>query len=134
MERKMKQAITGNAGPRVRSDIEVTLELTDSGGIELNIRSKVKTMYGKAIEEQCRSLLQYFGIENARLSLNDSGALPFVIAARMEAAVKALTNSNRSFIPEMNEENLYGSSRDRFRFSRLYLPGNNPGMFLNAGL
>jgi len=134
MERKMKQAITGNAGPRVRSDIEVTLELTDSGGIELSIRSKVKTMYGKAIEEQCRSLLQYFGIENARLSLNDSGALPFVIAARMEAAVKALTNSTRSFIPEMNEENLYGSSRDRFRFSRLYLPGNNPGMFLNAGL
>lgn len=130
----MKQAITGNAGPRVRSDIEVTLELTDSGGIELNIRSKVKTMYGKAIEEQCRSLLQYFGIENARLSLNDSGALPFVIAARMEAAVKALTNTTRSFIPEMNEENLYGSSRDRFRFSRLYLPGNNPGMFLNAGL
>ncbi len=130
----MKQAITGNAGPRVRSDIEVTLELTDSGGIELSIRSKVKTMYGKAIEEQCRSLLQYFGIENARLSLNDSGALPFVIAARMEAAVKALTNSTRSFIPEMNEENLYGSSRDRFRFSRLYLPGNNPGMFLNAGL
>ncbi|HNT92265.1 MAG TPA: citrate lyase acyl carrier protein, partial [Bacteroidales bacterium] len=134
MERKMKQAITGNAGPRVRSDIEVTLELTDSGGIELSIRSKVKTMYGKAIEEQCRSLLQYFGIENARLSLNDSGALPFVIAARIEAAVKALTNTTRSFIPEMNEENLYGSSRDRFRFSRLYLPGNNPGMFLNAGL
>lgn len=130
----MKQAITGNVGPRVRSDIEVTLELTDSGGIELNIRSKVKTMYGKAIEEQCRSLLQYFGIENARLSLNDSGALPFVIAARIEAAVKALTNTTRSFIPEMNEENLYGSSRDRFRFSRLYLPGNNPGMFLNAGL
>ena len=130
----MKQAITGNVGPRVRSDIEVTLELTDSGGIELSIRSKVKTMYGKAIEEQCRSLLQYFGIENARLSLNDSGALPFVIAARIEAAVKALTNTTRSFIPEMNEENLYGSSRDRFRFSRLYLPGNNPGMFLNAGL
>ncbi|NLE36233.1 MAG: citrate lyase ACP [Bacteroidales bacterium] len=130
----MKQAITGNAGPRVRSDIEVTLELTDSGGIELNIRSKVKTMYGKAIEDQCRTLLSYFEIENARLSVNDSGALPFVIAARMEAAVKALTETTRSFIPEMNEESLYGSSRDRFRFSRLYLPGNNPGMFINAGL
>jgi citrate lyase subunit beta/citryl-CoA lyase len=134
MERNMKQAITGNAGPRVRSDIEVTLELTDSGGIELNIRSKVKTMYGKAIEDQCRTLLSYFEIENARLSVNDSGALPFVIAARMEAAVKALTETTRSFIPEMNEESLYGSSRDRFRFSRLYLPGNNPGMFINAGL
>jgi len=130
----MKQAITGNAGPKVRSDIEVTLELTETGGIELNLRSKVKTMYGKAIEEQCRSLLQFFGIENARLSVNDSGALPFVIAARIEAAVKALTGTAKSFIPEMAAENLYASSRDRFRFSRLYLPGNSPGMFLNAGL
>jgi len=130
----MKQATTGNAGPKVRSDIEVTLELTEAGGIELNLRSKVKTMYGKAIEEQCRSLLNWFGIENARLSVNDSGALPFVIAARIEAAVKALTGTARSFIPEMISENTYHSSRDRFRFSRLYLPGNSPGMFLNAGL
>ncbi|MFN2313617.1 MAG: CoA ester lyase, partial [Bacteroidales bacterium] len=30
--------------------------------------------------------------------------------------------------------NSYASSRERFRFSRLYLPGNSPGMFLNAGL
>ena len=130
----MKQATTGNAGPKVRSDIEVTLELTETGGIELNLRSKVETMYGKAIEEQCRSLLTYFGIENARLTVNDSGALPFVIAARIEAAVKALTGTSGSFIPEMISENTYHSSRDRFRFSRLYLPGNSPGMFLNAGL
>jgi len=130
----MKQAITGNAGPKVRSDIEVTLELTESGGTELNIRSKVKSMYGRAIEEQCRFLLAYFGITNARLSVNDSGALPFVIAARIEAAVKVLTGTPKSFIPEMIPENMYGSSRDRYRFSRLYLPGNSPGMFLNAGL
>ena len=38
----MKQVITGNTGPKVRSDIEVTLELTESGGIELNLKSKVK--------------------------------------------------------------------------------------------
>jgi len=130
----MKQAITGNAGPKVRSDIEVTLELADSGGIELNIKSKVKSMYGKAIEEQCRFLLDYFGIANARLSVNDSGALPFVIAARIEAAVRALTETTKTFVPEMIPENLYNSSRSRFRFSRLYLPGNSPGMFLNAGL
>ncbi|TNF40682.1 MAG: citrate lyase ACP [Bacteroidetes bacterium] len=130
----MKQATTGNAGPRVRSDIEVTLELTDSGGIELNIKSKVKSMYGRAIEEQCRNLLEYFDITSARLSVNDSGALPFVIAARIEAAVKALTGTSKSFIPEMIPANNYVSSRERYRFSRLYLPGNNPGMFLNAGL
>jgi len=130
----MKQAITGNAGPKVRSDIEVTLELTESGGIELNIKSKVKSMYGKAIEEQCRFLLDYFGITNGKLTVNDSGALPFVIAARVEAAVKALTGTTKCFIPDMIPENKYVSSRDRYRFSRLYLPGNAPGMFLNAGL
>jgi len=130
----MKQAVTGNAGPKVRSDIEVTLELTDSGGTELILKSKVKTMYGNAIEKQCRDLLKHFGIKNARLLVNDTGALPFVIAARVEAAVKALTGTSVSFLPEMINENKYASSRDRFRFSRLYLPGNNPGMFLNAGL
>jgi len=130
----MKQAITGNAGPKVRSDIEVTLELTDSGGIELIVKSKVKSMYGNAIEKQCRDLLEYFGLKNARLHVDDTGALPFVIAARVEAAVKALSGTSVSFLPEMIAENEYVSSRDRFRFSRLYLPGNNPGMFLNAGL
>lgn len=131
----MKQAITGNTGPKVRSDIEVTLEPRTSGGIELEVKSKVKTMYGRAIDLQCRQLLDYFGIKNARLGVNDTGALPFVIAARVEAAVRALdVSSGKSFIPEMIPENRYSSMRERFRFSRLYLPGNNPQMFLNAGL
>ncbi len=130
----MKQVITGNAGPKVRSDIEVTLELTKSGGINLNIKSKVKSMYGNAIEKQCRELLRHLGIKNAKMSVADSGALPFVIAARVEAAVRALTGTSSSWLPEMLPENTYKSIRDRFRFSRLYLPGNNPGMFLNAGL
>ncbi|MDX9903064.1 MAG: aldolase/citrate lyase family protein [Bacteroidales bacterium] len=131
---EMKQAVTGNTGPKVRSDIEVTLELTASGGVELVIRSKVKSMYGHAIEKQCRDLLEYFGISNARMKVDDSGALPFVIAARVEAAVRALGLTPAPFLPEMIEENEYASEKGRFRFSRLYLPGNNPGMFLNAGL
>ncbi len=130
----MTQCVTGNAGPKVRSDIEVTLELTESGGIELSIKSKVKSMYGIAIEKQCRELLTHFGITNAKMSVNDSGALPFVIAARIEAAARALGKINSEFLPEMLPENLYTSERGRFRFSRLYLPGNSPGMFLNAGL
>ena len=130
----MKQVITGNTGPKVRSDIEVTLELTDSGGIELNLKSKVKSMYGNAIDKQCRELFSFFGVTNARLNIIDSGALPFVIAARVEAAVRALTGTTTSFLPDMMPENNYKSSKERFRFSRLYLPGNSPGMFLNAGL
>ncbi len=130
----MKQAIAGNTGPKVRSDVEVTLEIKGSGGVEMNLKSKVKSMYGNAIEMQCRELLKFFGVENAKLSLIDSGALPFVIAARVEAAVKTLTGTEAAFLPVMIPENIYHSARERFRFSRLYLPGNNPGMFLNAGL
>lgn len=130
----MKQATTGNTGPKVRSDIEVTLMVTDNGGVDLVIKSRVKSMYGIAIEKQCRELLSHFDVKNAKLTINDSGALPFVISARVEAAVRALAATEVSFIPEMIAENLYSSSRERFRFSRLYLPGNSPGMFLNAGL
>jgi len=41
---EMAQSVTGNAGPKVRSDIEVTLEITGSGGLEMNIKSKDKSM------------------------------------------------------------------------------------------
>ena len=34
----------------------------------------------------------------------------------------------------MASENLYSTTADRTRFSRLYLPGNNPGLMINAGL
>jgi len=112
----------------------VTLQLTKSGGIDLSLKSRVKSMYGGAIEKQCHNLLKHFGVKNAKLSINDSGALPFVIAARVEAAIVKLTGTTDIWLPEMLKENTYQSSRDRFRFSRLYLPGNNPGMFLNAGL
>lgn len=130
----MKQAVAGNAGPKVRSDVEVTLELTASGGIVVELVSKVKTMYGKAIEDQCREILEFFDISNATIRLLDSGALPYVIAARIEAAVKSLVKTGKEWLPAMITENRYGSARERFRFSRLYLPGNNPGMFINAGL
>jgi len=35
---------------------------------------------------------------------------------------------------EIIEENKYSSTRERFRFSRLYLPGNTPSLMLNAGI
>jgi len=127
-------AVTGNSGPKVRSDIEVTLEITRSGGIVINLKSKVKSMYGTAIERQCLDVLSFYGIQNCVVNIDDSGALPFVIAARMEAAVRAVTGDNKELLPMMLPQNMYGSEARRFRFSRLYLPGNNPGMFINAGL
>jgi citrate lyase subunit beta / citryl-CoA lyase len=129
-----KIAIAGNTGPKVRSDCQITLEITQSKGLQIEMKSKVASMFGDDILKQCKELLEFFGIKNAKLSIDDKGALPFVIAARFEAAVKQLVDSEKEFWPEMIKENLYKSKRDKFRFSRLYLPGNTPAMMLNAGI
>jgi len=127
-------ATSGNSGPKVRSDCEMILELRDEGGIVIDLKSKVQILYGESIEKQCIEILNFFGIRDAYLKIDDSGALPFVTAARLEAAIKQLIPSDMAFLPELLEENLYSTSSGRFRFSRLYIPGNAPGMMINAGL
>jgi citrate lyase subunit beta/citryl-CoA lyase len=132
----MKQtiAVTGNTGPKVRSDCEITLELTGKGGIVINLTSRVKTLYGESIVNLTNDILGFFGVKNAKVNIQDSGALPFVIAARIESAVKKLTDTDLEYLPDFLPQNNYSTVRDRFRFSRLYLPGNNPGLMINAGL
>ena len=134
MKRQQNIAEAGIAGPKVRSDCYVKLELTEKGGIRIDLDSKVKSLYGSSIEHLCRNVFEFFGIDNVKLTLEDSGALPFTISARLEAAVRQISDAGKEFIPDMIDENKYSSVRDRFRFSRLYLPGNNPKMMLNAGV
>jgi citrate lyase subunit beta / citryl-CoA lyase len=131
---KSKIATAGNAGPKVRSDCEITLEIRQKGGIDIDLRSKVKTLYGKSIISLCKEILDFYKIRHATLTINDSGALPFVIAARLEAAISKITNTDLEFLLPMLKESIYSTSAVRMRFSRLYLPGNNPGLMINAGL
>lgn len=127
-------ARSGNSGPKVRSDCEISLELRNEDGIVIDLDSRVKVLYGESIEVQCVEILNYFGIADAYLKINDSGALPFVIAARLEAAIKQLVSTNLSFLPEFRDENRYSTTPDRYRFTRLYIPGNAPSLMINAGL
>ena len=129
-----KVATAGNAGPKVRSDCEMTLEIRQKGGIVIDLKSKVKALYGESIKTLCREVLSFYNVRNAILSIDDSGALPFVLAARLEAVIRMLTGSDSEFLLPMIRENLYATAAGRTRFSRLYLPGNNPGLMINAGL
>ncbi len=124
----------GNSGPGVRSDCQVNMELLTKGGLEIDLNSKVSSMYGKSIREMLKDILGFFDIKNARITIQDSGALPFVLLARMEAMIKYHVGSEKEYLPEMLTENLYKSTKERFRFSRLYLPGNSPSLMLNAGV
>jgi len=131
---KEKYAESGNAGGRTRSDCLVRLELAESGGIQTEIQSKVKSMFGESIEALVKDVIAFFGIKNIKVSVEDTGALPWVMSARLEAAIKKIIDSGKDYLSGPGPENSAGTARDRFRFSRLYLPGNTPSLMLNAGL
>ena len=118
----------------MRSDCFITLELKDSGGLELDIQSKVDTMYGEEIKKMAKEMLAFFDIKNAYLKIEDTGAINPVLAARIEAAVKQLIDTDKEYLIPFLEANNYHSQKEQFRFSRLYLPGNSPKMMLNAGI
>jgi citrate lyase subunit beta/citryl-CoA lyase len=127
-------AEAGHHGKDVRSDLHVSIEPRDSGGLEITLESRVGLYYGSSILSQTRQVLESLGVKHARISIHDEGALPFVISARIEAAVKrAGLGGGQSALPEritLPEP----ATRDRLRRSRLYLPGSEPKYFINAAL
>ncbi|HHE40445.1 MAG TPA: citrate lyase acyl carrier protein [Candidatus Cloacimonetes bacterium] len=130
-----KIASAGNYGPKIRSDCMVTIELTDSGGVHIELISKVKDFFGDHIIALAQDELKFFGEKNAKIKIEDQGALDFVITARIEAALKKADPSiTTSYLPEMKAHCTYTTSKDALRRSRLYLPGNSPKLMLNAGL
>jgi citrate lyase subunit beta/citryl-CoA lyase len=124
----------GNIGPKIRSDCHVRLQLTQNGGIQLTLKSKVNGIFGESIKKLVFDVLEFFEIKNASVEIIDEGALPWVIMARLEAAIKELKPCEKEYLPDFIESNTYNTAKERFRFSRLYLPGNTPSMFINAGL
>lgn len=132
---KSKKFSAGNRGEQIRSDCYIELELKESGGIRLNLQSKVESMYGDSIRELIFDMCKFFSLKNAKATVEDYGALPFTIAARFETAIKrAIPRTIKEYLLPFNKKNLYSTKKDHLRRSRLYLPGNEPKFFINAGL
>ncbi|MEP0860209.1 MAG: HpcH/HpaI aldolase/citrate lyase family protein [Ignavibacterium sp.] len=129
------KASAGKRGDNIRSDCYIEIQLKESGGIKLELKSKVEVMYGESIRELIFEMCDYFNLKNAKIVCEDYGALPFVIAARFELAVKRLfPNTKKEFLLPFLKQNEYSTTKDRLRRTRLYLPGNEPKFFINAGL
>ena len=125
----------GKRGDQIRSDCYIELEIKRSGGIRIEMKSKVESMYGDSIKAQITEMCKYFNISHAEILLEDAGALPFTLAARFELAVKRiLPELDKEFLLPMIEKNYSSTTKDRLRRTRLYLPGNEPKFFVNAGL
>jgi citrate lyase subunit beta / citryl-CoA lyase len=124
----------GHSGADIRSDLHVRIEPRERGGIDIELESRVKPYYGDSIRRQAEDVLEALGVQHARVQIHDEGALPFVIAARLEAAARRAglgegtrVLPDRVALPEP-------SPRARVRRSRLYLPGSEPKYFINAAL
>jgi len=124
----------GHWGAEIRSDLHVRIEPRERGGIEIELESRVKPYYGDSIRRQAEEVLEALGVRHAQVQIHDEGALPFVIAARIEAAVRrAGLGAGTRVLPDRIA--LPGpSARDRVRRSRLYVPGSDPKYFVNAAL
>ncbi len=131
----MAKSSAGNRGPNVRSDCYVEITSKRTSGIKIELKSKVDVMYGSSIKSTLLEMCNYFEIKNAIISVEDSGALPSTLMARFELAIKRLyPKIEKEYLPNFKNTNKYESSIDRLRRSRLYLPGNEPKFFPNAGL
>ena len=129
-----KTGTAGNKGPGIRSDVWVAVTPSSGGGLQIDIKSKVKTLFGRQIKELTEKILRFFELENVQVVIEDAGAVDFVLAARLEAAIKQVVQTDKEFLLPMLEENKTATEKDDFRFSRLYLPGNSPKLMLNAGV
>lgn len=128
-----ESASAGMHGADVRSDCWVQVE--PSRAPTVHITSRVQAMYGDSIRATVQSTLAALDASNLSVTLEDSGALPFTLMARIEAAVKRLRpDTARVVLPDFNPTAQHASERQRLRRTRLYLPGNTPKFFINAGL
>ncbi|HTT18486.1 MAG TPA: aldolase/citrate lyase family protein [Candidatus Sulfotelmatobacter sp.] len=126
--------VAGHCGPDVRSDLQVRIEPRERDGVEIKIESRVDAYYGDSIRRQTEEVLEALAVRHASVEIHDEGALPFVIAARIEATARRVGLGEGTRVLPAQLPLREPPARDRMRRSRLYVPGSEPKYFINAAL
>lgn len=82
----MKIQRKGQAGTMQSSDLMVIVEPAD--GLVIEIESTVKKQFEHLIRAKLEQVLAKHAAEDARISVNDRGALDYAIEARLETALR----------------------------------------------
>ncbi len=117
------------AGRQNKGDIQITIRPFEERTLAL--KSSISSLYGKKISEDINNELDRLGVIGASVEAVDDGSLAYVIAARVEAAVAAASDDPAPF---KTAQKNHSFEPERLRRSRLYIPGNNPYLFVNASL
>jgi citrate lyase subunit beta / citryl-CoA lyase len=117
-----------------KSDLYIHMKKRESGGLEVQMKSSVGAMFGKGIRRTIEDTMKSLGVSDAGLDADDRGALEYVIQARIEAGARRLYDIEEPGCLPKRKAPLPAPVKNRLRRTRLYLPGNNPDLMLNAGL
>ena len=128
-----KNYTSGN--PKTKSDFYIEFVPANSGGIKIDIQSKTRVLHLSKLESTSQKTLTDLKIKHGKLTVLDNGGQYFVLMARIETVVKAAhPTAITESLPEFKKHAKYKSKLDRFRRSRLYIPGNQAKLMLNAGI
>ncbi len=122
-----------SAGSLSKSDCCVTYEVTDEP-LSIEVNSSVERLFGASIRRTAAAMAESFGVVRGKLRIDDDGALDLVLAARIEAALRLAGYSrlNTNTVSYNASARHPHSRKDRIRWARLYLPGNQPHLMINA--
>ncbi len=83
------------SGTTESSDIYITVEPNSEKTITINLQSDVKKQYGDRILEVITETVKNLGVESAKITAVDSGALDCTIAARTLNAIQRSLGNER---------------------------------------
>ncbi len=76
------------AGTLESNDILIMVSPNENGGVELQLDSIVIKQFGDQIRKVILDKIDKMNIDNISIKAQDKGALDYVIAARVETAIK----------------------------------------------
>lgn len=78
----------GIVGFEKKQDCVIKVTLKNTGGLKIQINSKLKMLFEKLIKKAVEVAAHEMNVENAEIEVWDFGALDFVIKARVKTAIK----------------------------------------------
>lgn len=93
----MKIIKNSMVGTLESSDIQIIIEPKNEAGIEIQLKSSVEKQFGKQIRKVIKETLESLGIDSAKVTAIDKGALDCTIKARVQCAAYRAVGSTEKF-------------------------------------
>ena len=119
----------GWTGSEHRADCRV--RVAAAAGWDVSVRCGSPPLLEAGIRKVVEKVARAAGVTAAKLEVEDFGALDYVLAARVEGALRAASMAVGAMAPAVER---VPTPRGQRRWSRLYAPGNNPRLLAGIEL